>query len=260
MDARGHAASAGRRARKRLATGSVVVLAAATALAAAGTAEAAAPVRAGRGPLIGVHAPRTAFHDSQSNNWSGYNEGILDTGSPFTSISARWVVPTATQHTTGQAEDSATWIGIGGGCLSTTCTATDPTLVQAGTDQDVSSNGTASYSAWWEILPLPSVTATIAVHPGDVIDCSIAETVPGIWSISLEDKTDGQRFTETVPYVSTEDTAEWIEETPVVIGTGPAGVSALPDLSTVSFSDATANGADAALVPADAIQLVGSNG
>lgn len=226
----------------------------------AGTAGAARESAAGSTPYISLHSPGTQFHDSQSNNWSGYGEGVLDTDTPFTSISGEWVVPTATQHTAGQAEDSATWIGIGGGCVTSSCTLTDETLIQAGTEQDVSANGTASYSAWWELVPIPSVTATITVHPGDVIDCSISETVPGLWDITLSDVTDGQSFTETVPYTSTEDTAEWIEETPVVLGTGSAGISALPDLSTVSFSTAKVNGAGANLVAADAIQLVSTTG
>lgn len=209
---------------------------------------------------VSIATPGTAFHDSSSTNWSGYNQGILDSGTPFTSIGAEWTVPTATQHTAGQAEDSATWIGIGGGCLNTTCTATDETLIQAGTSQDVSSTGTASYSAWWEIIPAPSITASIAVHPGDVVRCDISQTAPGLWSISLTDVTDGQGFTETVPYPSTEDTAEWIEETPVVLTSADAGISSLPNLSTVRFSDATVNGAGAALAPSQAIQLVDSAG
>jgi hypothetical protein len=213
-----------------------------------------------RQAAVSVLSPRTAFHDSKSTNWSGYDEGILSTGSPFTSISAEWTVPTATQHTAGQAEDSATWIGIGGGCLDTTCTATDPTLIQAGTSQDVSSTGRASYSAWWEIVPVPSVTASISVHPGDVIKCDITQSDPALWTVSLTDETDGQGFTETVPYPSTEDTAEWIEETPVVLGSTSAGLSALPNLSTVSFTSASVNGRSARLEPDEAIQLTNSTG
>lgn len=211
-------------------------------------------------PAISVKTPGMGLHASQSTNWSGYNQGVLDTGTLATSISGQWTVPTATQHIPGQAEASATWVGIGGGCLSSACTATDPTLIQAGTEQDVTANGTATYSAWWEIVPVPAITASIAVHPGDVVDCNITQTLPGLWAISLKDVTDGQGFTQTVPYISTGATAEWIEETPVVIGTSGAGVAALPNLSTVSFTGATVNGANAHLVPAQAIDLVGPTG
>jgi hypothetical protein len=198
--------------------------------------------------------------DSQSDNWSGYNQGILDTDTLTSSISGQWVVPTATQHTAGQAEDSATWIGIGGGCLNSSCDATDATLIQAGTEQDVSASGTATYDAWFEIVPVPEIESTIAVHPGDVIDCSITSTLPAVWTISLTDTTDGQSFSETVPYPSDESTAEWIEETPTEIGTSGVGVAALPNLSTVQFTNASVNGANANLVPDQAVQLVDSSG
>jgi len=262
------AGSRGRAARLHRIGAACGVVAAAAFLGAAPASGAAAlgGTAAGRAaaprfhPIISVHAPGNSVKAAQSNNWSGYNEGYLDTHTTFSSVSGEWTVPTATQHTPGQAESSATWVGIGGGCLSTSCTATDSTLIQAGTEQDVSASGAASYSAWWELVPVPSVTASIAVHPGDLIRCSISSTLPGVWSIVLKDLTDGQGFTETVPYPSTEDTAEWIEESPLVIGTSGAGIAALPDLGKVSFSDATVNGHSAGLVPGEAIQLVSSSG
>jgi len=42
--------------------------------------------------------------------------------------------------------------------------------------------------------------------------------------------TTGQSFSTTVPYTSTHTTAEWIEETPLLIGTN-AGFASLPNLS-----------------------------
>lgn len=255
--------------RPRSSAGRILALLGATSLAAV------LPVLGGAGPAaaashfrttdkyhgtISVTAARTKFAESQSSNWSGYNQGILDTDSPFSSISASWVVPTASQHTAGQAEDSATWIGIGGGCLDSSCDATDSTLIQAGTEQDVSASGAVSYDAWWEIIPAPEIESSIVVNPGDVIDCSISASVPGLWTITLQDTTDGQSFTETVPYPSDESTAEWIEETPTEIGTGGTSLAALPNLSTVQFQQATVNGADADLVPDQAVQLTDSDG
>jgi hypothetical protein len=209
---------------------------------------------------IAVSRLGTPVADSQSSNWSGYNKGVLDTDTLTSSISAQWVVPTATQHTAGEAEDSATWIGIGGGCLQSSCSVTDSTLIQAGTEQDVSSSGQATYDAWYEIIPVPEIASTIVVHPGDVINCSISQVVPGVWTISLNDSTDGQSFTETVPYTSDESTAEWIEETPTEIGTSGTGLAALPNLTTVHFSRATVNGASADLQSDEALQLIDSNG
>jgi hypothetical protein len=207
---------------------------------------------------VAITKDGTKLADSQSDNWSGYNQGVLDTEKPFTSISGQWVVPTATQHTAGQAEDSATWIGIGGGCVNSSCDASDSTLIQAGTEQDVSASGVASYDAWYEIIPTPETESTITVNPGDVIDSVISSTVAGVWSVTLTDKTDGQSFTETLPYSSDESTAEWIEETPTEISTSP-GLASLPNLSTVQFTDATANGSNADLAADQAMQLVDSN-
>src|SRR5690348_3020136 len=88
---------------------------------------------------------------NQSSNWFGYNQGTLEKNNTlFNSITGNWTVPKATQHTSGQAESSSDWIGIGGGCIDSGCTVGDSTLIQTGTEQDVDSTGKASYSAWWE--------------------------------------------------------------------------------------------------------------
>jgi hypothetical protein len=72
----------------------------------------------------------------------------------------------------------------------------------------------------------------MAVAPGDHMHASIAESVSGsnVWNITLKDVTRNESFSTTVPYSSTRATAEWIEETPLVIGTN-AGFAALPNLS-----------------------------
>lgn len=216
------------------------------------------------------HSKVSLFHGAdsgstvQSNNWAGYDEGLLDTGSLATSVSARWTVPTATQRNPGEAEASATWIGIGGGCVNMTsgCSLTDPTLIQAGTEQDVSASGVTSYSAWWEILPIPSVNASITVNPGDTVSVSI--TGPVVWTIDFEDLTDGQSFTETVPYPSMMDSAEWVEEAPVVISTGgsapiSAGDSVLPDLTSPDFGLATLNGKNPGFTASYEMQMVSTS-
>ncbi len=204
------------------------------------------------------------FGANKSNNWSGYNQGTVEQGSKlFNQIAGDWNVPTATQHTAGQAENSASWIGIGGGCVDAGCTATDATLIQTGTEQDVAANGTASYSAWWEIIPAPSLTiSTLAVHPGDHMHASIAELVPfsEVWTITLQDVSTGQSFSQTVPYPSSHLTAEWITETPTLISTSGTGLAAMPNLSGATFSSAKTNSANAGLKASEEIQLVSSSG
>lgn len=211
-----------------------------------------------------LHLSKNAHvNTNQSNNWFGYVQGTLEKGTTlFNSISGDWTVPTATQHTAGQAESSSDWIGIGGGCVDSGCAVGDNTLIQTGTEQDVDSTGKASYSAWWEIIPAPSIgISTFTVSPGDHMHADISEVAADsdLWNITLTDVTKGKTFTQTVPYPSTHLTAEWIEETPLLIGTN-AGLASLPNLSTVPFSNAKVNGASANLVSSEEMQLIDSNG
>jgi len=219
-------------------------------------------------PLLRSHGDalkiKKHLNANQSSNWFGYNQGTLEKGNTlFNSVTGDWTVPSATQHTSGQAESSSDWIGIGGGCIDAGCTLGDPTLIQTGTEQDVDASGKASYSAWWEIIPVPSVAiSNFPVSPGDHMHAAISEIVPNsnVWTITLQDVTKGTSFSTTVPYVSTHATAEWIEETPTEIGTGGVGLAALPNLSNPSFTKGTVNGANANLQSSEAIQLIDSNG
>ena len=90
----------------------------------------------------------------------------------------------------------------------------------------------------------------------------VAETVAGsnVWNIQLKDVTTGQSFSTTAPYSSTHATAEWIEETPLVFGTGGAGLAALPNLTNTPFTSGTTNGANANLKATEEIQLIDSSG
>lgn len=224
-----------------------------TAVVGHASASPAAPTRGGT---------IAALNASESSNWSGYNQGILEPGkSPFTQVSGTWTVPTARQHQAGQDEYSSAWVGIGGGCLDTSCTATDNTLIQAGTEHDIDAKGNATYGTWWEIIPGPSldITSSVPVKPGDQVSVDIVETVPGLWTITVKNLTTGKTWSQAVPYTSTHGTAEWILETPLLIGTSGTGISAMPDLTGMRFDNGKANGKAVALDPAEAINLV-SNG
>jgi hypothetical protein len=210
------------------------------------------------------HRPIVVVGANQSNNWSGYNQGTVEqNGKLFNAVSGTWVVPTATSHKSGENEYSSSWVGIGGGCITADCSVTDGTLIQAGTEQDVNSKGHASYSEWWELIPAPSVTISgLQVRAGDQMFVSISEVAPNseVWTILVKNLTMGKSFSMTVPYTSTHATAEWIEETPVVIDSnGNVSVGPLPNLGSVHFSAAT-NGANAGLKASEEIQLVDFNG
>jgi hypothetical protein len=223
-----------------------------TATAAVGTAD--------HGVVQIVHHTGGAINTNQSSNWSGYNIGAdypqVTTGTLFTSVSGEWTIPTATQRTAGQAEDSATWVGIGGGCVNDDCDVSDNTLIQAGTEQDVSKRGKVSYGAWWEIIPETETAVTLAVSAGNKIAVSIGQaSTPGDWSIVIKNLSTGKQFSTTTPYSSSEDTVEWIEETPLEIGTNGTGLANMPNLTTVRFRDATYNGANPKFQTIDEMQL-----
>lgn len=215
------------------------------------------------GQLLRRAPHNLTLNTNSSTNWFGYNQGSLEQGGKlFNAISANWTVPTATQHTAGQAEASSDWIGIGGGCIDAGCTVTDSTLIQTGTEQDVSSTGAASYSAWYELVPAPSLTITnMTIAAGDAMHASLSEVIgnSNAWTITIQDLTRGESFTTTVPYSSSHATAEWIEETPLEIGTN-AGFAALPNLSNPGWTAATVNGASAGLKSSEEMDLIDSSG
>jgi hypothetical protein len=214
---------------------------------------------AGGGAMATFHRPIAALNANQSTNWSGYNQGSLEDGNElYTSITGTWVVPRATAHLKGQQEYSSTWVGIGGGCVNSGCTTTDNTLIQAGTEQDVAPSGKASYSAWWEIIPEPSTPVSLAVTAGNTVRVTITEGTPGQWTIVISNLSTGRNVTVATPYSSTHATAEWIVETPLIIGTG-GGFAALPNLTPTHFDNALTDGANPGLVAAEQMQLVDSN-
>src|SRR5947209_6241841 len=100
----------------------------------------------------------------------------------------------------------------------------------------------------------------MTVAPGDHMHSSVAEVVgnSNLWNITLQDVTRNESFSTMVPYSSTHATAEWIEETPLLIGTN-AGFAALPNLTNPAFTKASTNGASANLQASEALDLVDSN-
>jgi hypothetical protein len=244
---------------RRLALGVTAVL----CLAAFATSNARAI--SGHGQLLRLApshqlAPAASIHASQSQNWFGYNQGALEPGeSLFHEITGNWAVPRASQHTKNEAEYSSDWIGIGGGCENSSCSVTDSTLIQTGTEQDVSKSGKPSYSAWWEVIPSPSVRISMKVRPGDHMHAALRQVTPMVWKITISDLTRHESFSTTVPYSSTQGSAEWIEETPLVIG-GNAGFAPLPNLSRTRFDSARANGRPANLKASQTIELTTANG
>jgi hypothetical protein len=160
-------------------------------------------------------------------NWGGYAVAS-DFNNPqpvVTAVSGSWVVPTVTVSQNDAF--SAIWVGIGG--------TYGKTLIQTGTEQDCI-NGVIYYSAWFELLPSDSVTIpTISVSPGDVINASITlvDQKANSWLVLLSDLTNGQSFSQTFVYASSQLSAEWTVERPTVNNV----LSPLANIGTVTFTN-----------------------
>ena len=123
-------------------------------------------VAGSHGNLLHLVTPGLGANASQSNNWFGYNQGSQERGMKFHSIAGDWTVPSARQHSKGQAESSSTWIGIGGGRTDAKCTMGDNTLIQTGTDRTCP--------------PLASRPfRLVGDHPGTVVDDTSVTVRPG---------------------------------------------------------------------------------
>jgi hypothetical protein len=154
-----------------------------------------------------------------STNWSGLGES----GAQFNGISAQWVVPQVQPSNVN--EYSATWIGIDG--------TSGTSLIQTGTNQNSSSNGT-NYSAWYEILPAPEFILG-GVLPGDHMQAAVVETSPGVWTITIDDVTSNQGFSQAFSYNGPAASAEWIEEA-LTVGP-PLHIATLADFGSVQFNN-----------------------
>ncbi len=200
---------------------------------------------------------------SQSSNWFGYGQGAVKKGLKlFHAITGEWTVPKVRQHKKGQAEYSSDWIGIGGGCVNSGCTVGDNTLIQTGTEQDVSAKGKPSYSAWYELIPQPATPVNpqkLKVTAGNRMSASITSVGMDSWKITITDLTTKKSYSKTTAYTSSQDTVEWIEETPLILGAG-AGFAPLPKLTSPHFDKATVNGVSAKLTPSEEIDLTNSSG
>jgi Peptidase A4 family len=81
-----------------------------------------------------------------SSNWAGYVVTPKRSGTKFKTVSGTWVVPQGTCGS-GSSDYSATWVGIGG------YRSSSQALEQTGTAFDCTADGTARYSAWYELVP-----------------------------------------------------------------------------------------------------------
>jgi hypothetical protein len=184
---------------------------------------------------VATASATTDVQQASSENWSGYVVGSSSGSSQqFKSVSGSWVQPTAKCTSSGQGY-SAFWVGLGGSGQS-------ETLEQTGTEADCQSDGTASYFAWYELVPSAPVKVSLTVTPGDQISSRVTVTGTNV-TVTVSDQTSGGSFTKTLQ-MSDPDTssAEWIAEAPSSCEQSAGGCTPLPltDFGTVKFTGASA--------------------
>ena len=234
----------------------LAVLVAAAAIGAAAyqgdTPAPSAPTRIRHAP-IQVHRnddgslARGRHGEIETGNWSGYAVARFETGQSYTAAQATWTVPSVSydngDKSGSPADYSATWVGIGGFCENPLCTRGDRSLIQLGTEQDVSSAGVTTYSSWYEMLPQFPVTMstdTYPVTPGDVITASLQcnGSCPRrnqSWTLDMSNYGSNNllkwHWSATVTYTSSKLSAEWIAEAPSSAG----GILPLADFGTTTI-------------------------
>ncbi len=173
-----------------------------------------------------------ATKETSSQNWAGYAAHGKD--AKFKTVTATWTQPTG-DCTPGSDGFSAFWVGIGGYSL------TSDALEQIGTELDCSSSGRAKLSAWYELVPAPSRTVSLAVHAGDKLTATVTVIGSDV-TMSLENRTTGKTFTKTIADHTLDVTsAEWIAEAPSdCTSSGSCTTLPLADFGSVVFKDAKA--------------------
>jgi hypothetical protein len=180
------------------------------------------------------------WQTAQSTNWSGYGAETnlaKPAANAVTMVSGSWTVPTVTGRATAY---SSVWVGIDGYSSSSN------SVEQLGTEQDTSSSGKATYYAWWEMYPNPSVRiAGLKISPGDAISASVTYD-SGAFTLQITDNTTKHSFTTTQSSATAQrSSAEWIVEAPSSF----FGVLPLANFGTakISAAQATINGTTGAI-------------
>jgi Peptidase A4 family len=164
------------------------------------------------GPLVHPSSSGSKSADASttptiSENWSGY---AVTGKKQYTYVHSTFVQPAIT-CTGVKNQYTSNWVGLDG--------FNDQTVEQDGTFAWCSgSNGlTPKYEAWYEMYPANSVN-TFAVHPGDVIDVTVAYSdSTSDFTLTVSDLSTGKTATDTAACADcARASAEWIIERPAL--------------------------------------------
>lgn len=178
------------------------------------------------------HGPVHRLVHATSSNWAGWD----NTGSTYTSVSASWVQPTIT-CARRETSYASFWIGLDGDGSNS--------VEQTGSEGDCV-RGTPTYYSWYEFYPAYPVNYSNTVRPGDHFSSTVTSTGGGKYTLVLTDSTQGWTHTTNGTASSgLNASAEVIAEAP----SSSRGVLPLAKFGTMTFSNATVNGAALGTVP-----------
>ena len=177
-------------------------------------------------------APAALAKTATSSNWAGY--AVHRPGVSFRQVSGTWTQPSAV-CVPSQSTYSAAWVGIGG------FKPTSDALEQIGTEVDCDPAGNAISTAWYELVPAPSRTISLAVHPGDVMHAAVT-VVGSRVTVVLQNLTSHRTFRRSMYAPSIDvSSAEWIVEAPSeCVSQFACQALALADFGSVTFDSARA--------------------
>lgn len=150
-------------------------------------------------------APAAIADSTSSSNWAGY--AVHRSGTTFHTVQGTWRQPSAT-CTPGLKTYSSYWVGLGGYSKNSAA------LEQIGTEVDCTAAGQVRSTAWYELVPSPSVPVKLTVAPGDLLTAAVTVTGSRV-SLSLRDLTSRNGFVKTITASRIDATsAEWVVEAP----------------------------------------------
>jgi len=183
-----------------------------------------------------IAAPAATANTTKSTNWAGY--AVHRAGVSFRQVSGSWIQPSA-MCVAGRPSYSSAWVGLGG------YSPTSDALEQIGTEVDCDASGQVVSSAWYELVPAPSKTISLAVRPGDAMHATVTVTDHRV-VVELDDLTSHHPFRKTVRTDAIDvSSAEWIVEAPSqCINQFACQALPLADFGSVSFDSASALATD----------------
>jgi hypothetical protein len=152
-----------------------------------------------------VTAPAALADTTISSNWAGY--AVHRARVAFHRVQAEWRQPQV-RCIPGIRTFSSYWVGLGGYNPSSS------SIEQIGTEVDCARSGAEVSTAWYELLPAPSMPIDMAVAPGDEMAAVVAVSGHQV-TFTLEDLTSRREFDHSFRARSIDvSSAEWIVEAP----------------------------------------------